>query len=194
MTIPRRGELNRAEFAVYRASSAFLDGRLEERTTVDWALRLKHEPIDTIKRRALLDLVEHPGQQLKEPWRSAWRLIEESWNSEPTDNNNWGGFRLHDVQDRLHKGDKSGSLIAEIVALVAPRLAVESFSPMEFSYRKPPKRPRSFRDLFSAKLTSGEPSELPNGAVIDPSEAKPRRFDRPRVSSCRRPGLRNSSY
>ncbi len=39
---------------LFRAVIAFLNGRLEERAAVDWALRLK--PNETIRRLALLDL------------------------------------------------------------------------------------------------------------------------------------------
>ncbi len=74
---PRWANLKEQDRATTLATIAFLKGRLEERETVDWALRLG--PNDTIKRVALLDLIDSPdGQMLTEPWRSAWRLIEES--------------------------------------------------------------------------------------------------------------------
>ena len=153
--------LNKAELATYNVTSAFLHSRLEERSIVDWALRLGDGKVDEIKRRALLDLIGYQGSQISEPWLSAWRLIEESWNNESV-RNEYGGIGLYDVKRRLRAGDRTGSLVAAIVSLVAPRLEVKAFSALDSIYRKPTKRPKNFRDLFSANLTSGE--------VIDPSE------------------------
>lgn len=70
--------LNERERTPFFAATKFLNGRLEERATVDWALRLK--PDETVKRLALLDLIDSQDRRkLREPWLSAWRLIEESW-------------------------------------------------------------------------------------------------------------------
>ena len=55
---PRWVNLNESDREAFRATFAFLNGRLEERATVDWALRLK--PNDTLKRLALLDLIDRP--------------------------------------------------------------------------------------------------------------------------------------
>ena len=77
---PLWANLNELDRAAFRATMAFLNGRLEERATVNWALHLK--PNDTIKRLAVLDLIDSSyGRKIREPWRSAWRLIEESWNN-----------------------------------------------------------------------------------------------------------------
>ena len=120
---PRWANLNELDRAAFRATIAFLNGRLEERATVDWALRLK--PNDTIKRLALLDLIDSPeGRKISEPWRSAWRLIEESWNNPAVEDHASTG--AYDVQHRLRAGDRSGSLVTAIVELVAPRLKVEA--------------------------------------------------------------------
>jgi hypothetical protein len=149
--------LNELDQAAFRATIAFLDGRLEERTTVDWALRLK--PMDTIKRLALLYLIDSPdGRKISDPWRSAWRLIEESWNNPAVEEHT--STSAYDIQHRLDAGERSGSLVAAIVELVAPRLKVEPFSDLHPRFRERPKQPRNVEDLISAELTSGK--------VIDP--------------------------
>ena len=166
---PRWVNLNEQDRAAFRATIAFLNGRLEERATVDWALRLK--PNDTIKRLALLDLIDSPdGRKISEPWRSAWRLIEESWNNPAVEDHASTG--AYDAQHRLRAGDRSGSLVTAIVELVAPRLKVEPFSDLHLHFRKPPKRPKKVEDLFSMGLTSGkivDPGVLELGGLTDRS-------------------------
>jgi hypothetical protein len=146
-----------------------LNGRLQERATIDWALRLK--PNEIIKRLALLDLIDSPnGRKIGEPWRSAWRLIEESW-SNPTIEDH-ASTSAHDARLRLRAGDRSGSLVTAIVELVAPRLKVEPFSDLHLSLRSAPKRPKKVEDLFSTRLTSGrivDPRVLELGGLTDRS-------------------------
>jgi hypothetical protein len=142
---------------VFAAICAFLSGRLAETATIDWALQLGVD--DTLKRMALLELANSPdATKMREPWRSAWRLIEESWNGppvEPLQHRN-----LHEVQRRLKAGDRSGSLVSAIVDLVAPRLEVRPFGSLDLYFRQLPKRPRKAGDLFSVGLIGGE--------VVDP--------------------------
>lgn len=149
---PYWATLNEQDRAAFRAATAFLDGRLEERATVDWGLKLERN--DSVNRLAILELIDNQHERmLAEPWRSAWRLIEENWKSLPVeDHSGTGEYR---VQRRLRSGDRSGSLITSIVQLVAPRLKVEAFSDLQLHYRKLPKRPKSISDLFSTGLTSG---------------------------------------
>ncbi len=145
--------LNEADQMVYRATTAFLMGRLQERATVDWVIRLKEN--DAIKRLALLDLINSPGSQtLTEPWGSAWRLIEESWNNPVIDDQTLTG--IYNAKRRLHVGDRSGSLVTAIVDCVAPTLKVEPFSDLHIHFQKPPRRPKKVEDLFSISLTSGK--------------------------------------
>lgn len=150
---PRWANLNEQDRAAFRVIFAFLNGRLEDRATIDWALRLKSN--NTIEHLALLDLIDSPdGQKISEPWRSAWRLIEESWsNSEVEDNSSTD---VHQAQHRLRTGDRSGSLVTTIVEFVAPRLKTEAFSDLDLNYRDLPKRPKRVEDLFSTRLTSGK--------------------------------------
>ncbi len=123
----RRGweSLNEQDWGSFRVIVAFLEGRLEERATIEWALRLK--PNDTVTRTALLELINNPrGLKIGEPWRSAWRLIEESWKNPAVEDRH--STDAYDVQYRIDTGDRSGSLVKAIVELVAPRLKAEPFS------------------------------------------------------------------
>lgn len=126
-----------------RTLMAFLHKRLSERRVVDWALRTK--PDDIIKRIAVLQSLEFlDANQLKEPWHSAWRLIEESWSQEPPYSSGTDAYR---VQRRINAGERSGSLISAIVAVVQPRLKVSARPETS-------KRPRRVEDLFHASLSS----------------------------------------
>ena len=161
--------LNEQERAAFRAVTSFLDGRLEERSTIDWALRLK--PGDKVSRLALLDLVNAMrGHTIREPWRSAWRLIEEAWESPHVEDHASTGDYL--VQGRLHSGERTGSLISAVVDLVRPRLSVKAFSESHKRYEQPIKRPKGVEDLFSIRVASGrliDPGVLNLERVTEPS-------------------------
>jgi hypothetical protein len=145
--------LNEQDRAASRTITAFLNGRLEEQPTVDWALNIR--PNESIKRLALLDLINSSdGRNIKEPWRSAWHLIEESWEHPSVEGRVPTG--VHYVQQRLRVGERSGSLVAAIVELVEPRLKVEPFSELHLKYRKPLNRPKKVNDIFSTSMPSIE--------------------------------------
>ncbi|MDA0737614.1 MAG: hypothetical protein O2999_03100 [Nitrospirae bacterium] len=165
----RWANLNEQDRAAVSATVAFLNGRLEDRATIDWALGLK--PNDTVKRFALLELIDGLGRRkIKEPWQFAWRLIEESWNNVAVED--YASTAVYGAQRRLRAGDKSGSLVTEIVELVAPRIKVEPFSRLGLYFQKPSKRPKKVGDLFSTGLTSGsivDPGLLNFEVLTDPS-------------------------
>ena len=130
---------------------AFLEDRLEEKETIEWALGLASD--DGLKRDAILDLLNRVhGVKLREPWLRAWRLIEESWQGEKDDRSK---TPLNVIKRRLHSGERSSALISDIAKLVAPRLAVEPYENWERQLYNIPDRPKSFRDLFRVKLVSG---------------------------------------
>lgn len=154
----RQIPLSEIDQLALRTTLVFLANRLAERGTVDWALRLRDS--DTVKRLAVLHLLEGPeGGKLTEPWKSAWRLIEESWNNPSIERDN-SGVGSHRIQRRLRAGDRSGAVIDAIVAIVAPRLKVEPFSEFHQRYSPPAKRPKSVEAMFSAGLTSGRALDL----------------------------------
>ena len=71
--------LNARDQGTVGSTAAFLESLLEEKGTIEWALRLGSN--DIVKRIATLWLLNRKeGIALREPWRSAWRIIEESWN------------------------------------------------------------------------------------------------------------------
>lgn len=151
--------LTERDQAIMDATVAFLEGRLEEKETIEWALGLGLGEIDIVKQGAILHLLDRPGGvDLDEPWLSAWWLIKESWK-EP--NANLGMLEV-EIKKRLHsKGERSEALVSAIVDLVAPRLSIKAYGKWQLQFRKLPKRPKTFRDLFQATLTSGK--------VVDPA-------------------------
>ncbi|WP_027053050.1 hypothetical protein [Mesorhizobium erdmanii] len=150
--IPAWSYLDDRDRAVLRETVAFLNKRLAESATIDWALRLK--PAQRIERLAVEDLLNGPGTRvLVEPWATAWRLIEESWSTSAAEEG--PSTAIYGIQERLRAGDRSGAIISKIVSLVAPRLKVEPIDSWRWQFMRKPRRPRSFEDLLSAKLTSG---------------------------------------
>lgn len=146
--------LNDRDRDAVRTLVAFLHGRLAEGDIVDWALRSK--PNEIIKRTAVLQSLEFlDSKQLNEPWSSAWRLIEESWDQELRQSSRTD---VYQVQRRISAGERSGSLISAIIAIVQPRLDVSSRSePRTTATRK---RPRRVEELLRASLSSYELADL----------------------------------
>lgn len=127
---------------------AFLNGRLSRLDTVEWALRTK--PHETVKRLAVLESLEAAdARQLNDPWRSVWRLIEESWNRVPLQS---FGTEVYHVQSRIAAGDRSGSLISAITDTVQPWLKVSTRS--DSSTIASSKRLRRVEDILMLSLDS----------------------------------------
>lgn len=152
------GSVPRSHSAM-RVALAFLDRRLSERSTVEWALRLEEADID--KRAAIEAALRGPsGQVIADPWLTAWRLIEESWRDHGARSQ-----RASDVFEAarwLAAGDRSGELVSAIVDLVRPRLKVEPLSKLDVTYGRVRTRPQAIRDLLKASLESGD--------VVDPTD------------------------
>lgn len=123
----------------------FLQGRMQERETLEWALEAT--PRDLVKRAAILELLSTlDGRSLSEPWRTAWRLVEERWDEQSQESDAQAVFR---VRARVASGERTGALISSIVAHVMPRL--------EIAMREPPpgrRKPKTAADLLRASLTS----------------------------------------
>ena len=133
-----------------RMLTVFLDGRLSERQIIDWALGIK--PHEIIKRTAVLQSLERQdAKKLKDPWISAWRLIEESWEHERPQLSRADAYS---VRPRVVGGERSGSLISAITDTVQPRLKVKARS--EPSNKVSFKQPRRVEDLLGASLSSLE--------------------------------------
>jgi hypothetical protein len=137
----------------FRTAVAFLDKRLGEQGTINWALKLHQGRL--IERMAVRFLLDTPAaRNLNEPWRSAWRLIEESWLNPPAEGPD--GTAIYGVGERLAAGDRSGAAIAAVVELVSPRLKVEAIDPWRWNHIKKPSKPNAVEHLLSASLTSGD--------------------------------------
>ncbi|MFL9498830.1 hypothetical protein ACJMQP_02100 [Rhodopseudomonas palustris] len=137
----------------FRTVVAFLNKRLAEQGTIDWALNFK--PWQRVERIAVEDLLNSPrAGNLEEPWASAWRLIEESWAEPYSDQKSEAA--IYDIQRRLRAGDRSGAVVATIFDLVAPRLKVGPIDEWRWSFVKKPRKPRTVEHILSASLTSGD--------------------------------------
>ena len=157
--IPRLQDLKENDRVVFRATSAFLQARLSQSSTIDWALRLK--PSDTAKKAAVLDLLDgSAGKSLPSLWLEVWRLIQESWESSPIGQHS--SLEVVDIRERINNGERSAALVSAIVKLLAPRLAVHEIPEWHWQIRKRPKRPRKIGDLLSLTLTSVE--------IVDPKQ------------------------
>ena len=155
--IPVSAYLDEKDRAVFRATVAFLDKRLAEQATINWALRLK--PNQKIERAAVEELlIGLGGRGLEEPWATAWRLIEESWSARG--NEQGPSTEIYGIQKRLRAGDRSGAIISSIVGLVAPRLKVEPLEFLALACRQETASSKDSGHLLSASLTSGELVDL----------------------------------
>lgn len=148
-TSPREGGLDRI-----RIAKAFLKTRLSKRNTIDWALTLT--PRQQSERTAVIELLnDNSVPKIGKPYASAWRLIVESWACRvvPTS----PALAVRNIRRRIGAGDRSGVLIDQLVDVVAPRLEVKSLenTPRWPSMRA--RRPKSWRNLLSASLTSTSP-------------------------------------
>ena len=160
------GRLTEHDRGIFRASLAFLSGRMEERATIEWALKLKSN--DSAKRVAVLEIINNPQIRLSEPWRTAWRLIEEFWANPPVESP--GFMEVYNIQRRIRAGDRTGALIALIAKHVMPRLRIEEISDFQLQFRTLPKHPRRVSDLLSATLTSGDVIDPEKSAIVSTAE------------------------
>lgn len=148
--------LDQKDGETFRTVIAFLNKRLAEQATIDWALKLK--PEQRVERIAVAYFFTGPGaRELAEPWGSAWRLIEESWSQPQSEGRK--GTAIYGIQKRLRAGDRSGAVVSAIVDLVAPRLQVEPIDAWRWNVKKP-RKPKTVEHILSAGLTSGDLVDL----------------------------------
>ena len=161
-------DLSQSEMHAFRTTQAFLTGRLGEAATVSWALNLKSQ--DRSQLAAVGSLFRSRDiNKLKEPWKEAWRLIEESWleQRDAVDE-----FSEYEIRERLAAGERTSSVIRAIVSRVAARLKVTPFSDLDHRYRTVPDTPKRITDLFNVGLTSAsnlDPSQLSLSAISEKS-------------------------
>jgi len=143
---------------VLKITTTFFSTRLEEKKSFDWALGLSLN--DIAQKTAILRLLDLNADKIGEPWLTAWRLIEEEW-SKKVDNQDRSLDR-HVLHRRLRKGEKTGSLVKQIIELVSPKIKIKKHSKLDNYFKTPPKKIRTIDDIFSASLDSCEPFD-PNG-------------------------------
>lgn len=143
--------LSEQDRSLFRATLIFLDSRLCEEESVFWALNL--EDRQTAQRLAILELLDRHANDLKEPWLTTWRFIEESWAEKTSDDD---FTSVYSIQARLRSGELSGAVISGIVDLVYPHIKVERIDEWRWTYIKKPRKPSSYNHLISARLSSGK--------------------------------------
>lgn len=148
-------ELEPREQDAFWSAVEFLKGRLSKPNTVEWGLdKATHSKI--LRVAVIHSLNGDEGQKLLEPWKSSWRLIEEFWREPAPEGRHDIGEHL--AKSRLNAGELSGSIVQDIVDLVAPRLHLESHS-RYFSDTKR-RKAKQANDLFSIRLASGRAVDL----------------------------------
>ena len=151
VVIPTRESLDQGERNRVNTAKAYLENRLLERATVDWALRL--EPAQRVERFAIMELLDgHSAPTMKESYATTWRLIQESWSYRSSEKSHT--LTAHEIRRRVLAGERSGVLIEEIADLVAPRLEVKALESRPWLPIKRPRSPKGFQDLLAASLIS----------------------------------------
>jgi len=146
-----RQDFNDRERARLRLAVAFLQGRLTEPQITNWALGLN--PDRRVERAAIVELLTaSDAPPLPEPYASAWLLIIESWSCHPVQQFTAATALLH-IRTRLRTGDRSNTLIEEIIRLVAPRLELKPPHRRPWLDARKRWRPITIHDLFAAGLT-----------------------------------------
>ncbi len=131
----------------------FLEPRLEDKDTFDWALNLTSK--DNLKRNAIAKTLMLPGgRKTKEPWLYAWQLLEQSWKGASQPDPYLPEAYL--IEERLNGGERSADLISTIAEYIKPRLEVGTRN----RFDKAPKKPKTYKDILYASITSNELDSL----------------------------------
>ena len=157
--------LSSEEKQVFDATRRFIEERLNRRDILDWALKLGQN--QRTERLAVRSLFAYPmNKQVKEPWLSAWGWLIEMWaRAVPRDRQ---GLGKHGIADRIRRGERSGTLLGEMVKLVRPWVEVEARG--QWGDTESNGRGRKLRDLVALRMTSSDPvrpSELGLEGVSD---------------------------
>jgi hypothetical protein len=150
-----RFSLEAHERPVFEHTVQVILNRLAHKGTIEWAIGLDHRKAG--ERHAILFALGHPDNaNLKEPWRSAWGLIAEAFESGIVDEIDLDMLE-YDAAQGIERSDRSVSVINAFVNFVRPRLKIEKISNWYKKSSTEKKRPTRWADLFSATLTSGRP-------------------------------------
>ncbi|MCA3358695.1 MAG: SIR2 family protein [Roseomonas sp.] len=144
------GNIADREAHASRLCQVALDERLTEPTLLKWAAKLRGH--QTAERRAVLELLQlRLDGKIPESWRTAWGVIAEAQLAADTDRQ---GFQDYLLSNRLKEGDRSGTLIAEVARLVAPRLSVEWRSEVPLLSGRTAKKFRDVNDILHLSVVS----------------------------------------
>lgn len=137
---------DRAEFSL---TATFVEGRLEKRETVEWALE-----VPAGARREAVVALAHGARDtgMREPWRTVWNLVEEFWRKPPQPHGP-DGLHLHDIEQRARRGELTGALITDIADYLCPRLRLEPIE-LRAGSRPHPKAPYAVTDIVHVTITS----------------------------------------
>ena len=139
--------LREPDLAAFWTAVEFLDGRLADATTVQWAVNLG--PGRRAERLAIAHVLHRSGVSgLGDPWCTVWGLIEESFWGDVLE---FGTASDYEIRQRVVGGDRTGTLVSMISGLVAPRVRVEPLSPFAEERDGPREVPG---DVMHASLTS----------------------------------------
>jgi hypothetical protein len=130
---------------------AFLRDRLNDRSSIEWALELDSQHAE--ERKAVRDLLTLPDVKVKEPFRSAWFWLLESWSARPqTDHDSQ--FR---IQHRIRQSGIDGDALRQVVDLVRPWPRLKKLESWRlYGGPAPPKVPRKLGDLVSISMSGGD--------------------------------------
>ena len=103
--IPSWTSLDADDRARFWAAVAFLEERLSEFETIEWALRLGAER--RVEQMAVHHLLnKSPATVLDEPWAGAWRLIVDCWSEYDSEDDS--NLAIYDIGERVKAGGSIG--------------------------------------------------------------------------------------
>lgn len=129
---------------------AFLQDRLNERSSIEWALELDDRHLE--ERNAIRDLLVAPRVKLKEPFRTAWFWLLESWDARPRNRRD-----RYALEDQIQRIGLNGDALRSIVDLVRPWPKLDRLKGwLMYGGPAPPKKPRKLSDLVSISIRGGD--------------------------------------
>lgn len=135
----------------YHSTLKVLAGKLSNKKTVEWAAKLK--PFQTNERNAVKALFKREMEEMsEEPWRKAWRIIFESWDTSLTDFN---GLSKYQLEEDLANQGTSIRLADRIAENLRPSLKVELKSKYD-RYYPLKKAIRKATDIVSVSVQSAK--------------------------------------
>jgi hypothetical protein len=130
---------------------AFLRDRLNDRSSIEWALELDSQHAE--ERNAIRDLLTFPELKVKEPFRSAWFWLLESWLARPQAEHD-SQFR---IRHRIRQSGIDGDALRQVVDLVRPWPRLKKLEGWRlYGGPAPPKVPRKLGDLVSISMSGGD--------------------------------------